>query len=79
MTRYGSEYSSVRCGNCRKTYEVPDDPALRYAAVQAHKLVCPERDKVAEQHLELVKDFEEQQRRAKRPARPWWKFWRRGA
>ncbi len=77
MRRYGSEFSQVRCGNCRKTFEVPDDPAARYAAVQAHKLVCPERDKVAGQLLTWQKEFEEQQQRARGTGRKWWQFWRR--
>lgn len=68
---------TVRCGNCRKTYEVPDEQPGRYHAIQAHKRICPEGDPeaVADQHEQLVREFEAQKKAAVRA--PWWKFWRR--
>jgi hypothetical protein len=69
----------VRCGNCKKQYEVPTGQPYRYLAVQAHKSRCPKGNpsQVQAQHALLVKEFAEQQAAARRrPARRWFEFWR---
>jgi hypothetical protein len=67
----------VRCGNCKKQYEVPVEQPFRYHAVQQHKFACPAgaKETVEAQHAQLVAEFDAQQRA--RVKRPWWKFWRR--
>lgn len=70
------ETTVVRCGNCKKQYEVPVDQPFRYHAVQQHKFACPAGDKatVEAQHAQLLAEFAAQQaRKTTRPA--WWKFW----
>lgn len=66
----------VRCGNCKKQYEVPIEQPWRYMAVQQHKFACPagSPEAVAAQHAQLVAEFEAQQ--SKKPARRWFEFWR---
>ncbi len=66
----------VRCGNCKKQYEVPIEQPFRYHAVQQHKFACPagKPEDVESQRLQLVSEFMAQQIATKRP---WWKFWRR--
>lgn len=70
----------VRCGNCKKQYEVPTEQPWRYHSVQMHKLTCPAgtTEAVAAQHAALIRDFAEQQTRQAPVKRPWWQFWRRG-
>ena len=68
----------VRCGNCKKQYEVPVEQPYRYHAVQRHKFACQagSKEAVEAQHEALVRDFAAQQTR-RQVTRPWWKFWRR--
>jgi hypothetical protein len=68
----------VRCGNCKKQYEVPREQPFRYFVVQQHKLSCPAggKEEVEAQHARLVAEFEQQQTQ-RRPPRRWWQFWRR--
>jgi hypothetical protein len=68
----------VRCGNCKKQYEVPIEQPWRYMAVQQHKFACPagSSEAVAAQHEQLVKEFEAQGRQSKKPARRWFQVWR---
>jgi hypothetical protein len=67
----------VRCGNCKKQYEVPVEQPFRYHAVQQHKYACPEgsREAVQTQHERLVSEFMGQITSADRPRR-WWQFWK---
>lgn len=68
----------VRCGNCKKQYEIPVEQPFRYHAVQQHKFACPagSKEAVEAQHEALVRDFAAQETR-RQVTRPWWKFWRR--
>lgn len=68
----------VRCGNCKKQYEVPVEQPWRYMAVQQHKFACPagSPETVAAQHAQLVSEFEAQGRQSKKPERRWFEFWR---
>lgn len=69
----------VRCGNCKKQYEVPVEQPARYNAVQAHKQICPEGSlkAVEEQRAQLIRQFAEQEARKEKDRPRWWQFWKR--
>lgn len=68
----------VRCGNCKKQYEIPVEQPFRYYAVQQHKFACEAggKEEVEAQHAQLVREFAEQRQAQTPTPAPWWKFWK---
>jgi hypothetical protein len=59
------ETTWVRCGNCKKQYEVPVEQPFRYHAVMQHKFSCPAgaKEAVESQRAQLIAEFTAQQAR----------------